>query len=239
MLVRYTQRESVATITMDDGKVNVMSPRMLAELDAALDRAQADRAVVLLTGREGLFSAGFDLPTLRAGDPEAVDMVRGGFELAARLLAFPFPVVVACTGHAIAMGSFLLVAGDLRVGARGPYSISANEVAIGITMPHAAVELLRQRLTPAAFNRAVTLAEAFEPEDAVAAGFLDRVVAPAELAEVARAAAVALTGLDMEAHAAGKLRAREHALTAVRQAIEADALALRDGGLAVRADADR
>ncbi|KAB2341001.1 crotonase/enoyl-CoA hydratase family protein [Actinomadura rudentiformis] len=229
MVVRYALEGSVATITMDDGKVNVMSPRMLAELDAALDRALADRAVVLLTGREGLFSAGFDLPTLRAGGPGALDMVRGGFELAARILAFPYPVVVACTGHAIAMGSFLLVAGDHRVGATGSYRISANEVAIGITVPRAAVELLRQRLTPAAFNRAVTLAEAFEPEGAVAAGFLDRVVPPPELAEAARAAAVAMTGLDMKAHAASKLRAREHALAAVHQAIDADALSFRAG----------
>ncbi|MFI0454320.1 crotonase/enoyl-CoA hydratase family protein [Actinomadura sp. 6N118] len=229
MVVTYTLERSVATIAMDDGKVNVMSPRMLAELDAALDRALADRAVVLLTGREGLFSAGFDLPTLRAGGAAALDMVRSGFELAARLLSFPYPVVVACTGHAIAMGSFLLVAGDHRMGATGSYRISANEVAIGITVPRAAVELLRQRLTPAAFNRAVTLAEAFEPEGAVAAGFLDQIVPATELAEAARTAAVAMAGLDMEAHAATKLRAREGALAGVRQAIDADSLTFRAG----------
>ena len=66
---------------MDDGKVNVMSLAMQAALRNAFDRAEADQAVVLLTGRPGVFSAGFDLPTLRAGGPDAKAMVMGGFEL--------------------------------------------------------------------------------------------------------------------------------------------------------------
>ena len=148
-LVSYQLDDSVATITMDDGKVNVLSLSMLTELDVAFGRAAADRAVVVLTGREGVFSAGFDLPVLRAGGTEAADLLRAGFDLAARLLAFPTPIVVACSGHAVAMGAFLVLSGDYRIGARGPFKITANEVAIGITMPRAAVEICRQRLTPA------------------------------------------------------------------------------------------
>ncbi len=165
-LVSYQLAEAgdpVATVTMDDGKVNALSPALQAELHAALDQAQADGAVVVVAGRDGVFSAGFDLDTLNAGGPEAIAMVEGGFELAARVLAFPAPVVMACTGHAVAMGVFLLLSGDYRVGASGPYRLQANEVAIGLTLPHAAVEVLRQRLTPAAFDRAAILAEAFGP----------------------------------------------------------------------------
>ena len=106
--VCYEVEDSVATITMDDGKVNAMSLAMVSELNAALDRAIADQAVVVLAGRDGVFSAGFDLPVLRAGGWEAIAMVRAGFELAERVLAFPMPVTVACTGHAVAMGVFLL-----------------------------------------------------------------------------------------------------------------------------------
>jgi enoyl-CoA hydratase len=221
-LVSYGLRDSVATITMDDGKVNALSLAMLSELGAALDRAVADRAVVVLTGREGVFSAGFDLPVLRAGGPQAAALLRNGFDLAARLLAFPTPVLVACPGHAVAMGAFLVLSGDYRIGACGPYKLTANEVAIGMTMPLAAVEICRQRLTPACFNRAVVIAEVFSPEDAVTAGFLDRVVPAPELAEAAAAAAAALAGLDLDAHAATKLRARRLAGTALREAIDAD-----------------
>src|SRR5438309_5115025 len=140
-LVSYRCDDDVAMIAMDDVKVNVLSPAMLGELDAALDRAVADRAVVVVTGREGVFSAGFDLPVLRAGGSVALAMLRAGFELAQRILSFPSPVVIACTGHAVAMGVFLLLSGDYRIGGAGPYKVTANEVAIGLTMPRAAVEI--------------------------------------------------------------------------------------------------
>jgi len=221
-LVSYQLEGSIATITMDDGKVNALSVQMLTELGAALDRATADRAVVVLTGRDGLFSAGFDLAVLRGRGSDASGMLRAGFELAERLLSFPTPVLIACTGHAVAMGVFLLLSGDYRVGAAGPYKITANEVAIGLTMPRAAVEICRQRLTPAHFNRAVVLAEVFSPDDAVAAGFLDRVVPASELRDVALSAADLLAKLDGEAHAASKRRARDRSLHALRAAIEAD-----------------
>jgi enoyl-CoA hydratase len=220
--VDYQLREGIAEIRMDDGKVNALSLEMFGELGAAFDRAKADPAVVLLSGREGVFSAGFDLRVLRAGGPAANEMVRTGFELAERILAFPTPVVIACTGHAIAMGVFLLLAGDYRIGALGAHRIGANEVAIGITMPHFGVEICRQRLAPAHFQRAVGLAEMYAPEDAVAAGFLDRAVPAAELAATARATAVQLARLDADVHAASKLRARAHSLAAIRAAIEAD-----------------
>jgi enoyl-CoA hydratase len=221
-LVTYRVEDAIAVITMDDGKVNALSLPMLMELNAALDRARAEQRIVVLTGRQGVFSAGFDLAVLRSGGYEALEMLRAGFELSERVLAFPTPVVVAASGHAVAMGLFLLMSGDYRIGVAGPYKLMANEVAIGLTMPRAAIEILRQRLTPTYFNRAVTLAEPFAPEDAVGAGLLDRVVAPPELAEAAGSTAKQLAGLDLVAHAASKHRARHHTLLALRAAIEAD-----------------
>ena len=218
----YQLKDSVATITMDDGKVNVMSVGMLSALNAALDQALEDRAVVVLTGRPNTFSAGFDLKTLTAGGADAQKMVTMGFELGHRMLSFPTPIVVACTGHAIAMGVFLVLAADYRIGADGPFKIGANEVAIGITMPHFGVEMCRQRLAPAHFNRAVIFSEMYSPADAVPAGFLDRVVPAAELQNEAQKFATALTKLNMTVHAASKLRAREQTLKAIRAAIDAD-----------------
>jgi enoyl-CoA hydratase len=226
-LVTYRVDDSVATISMDDGKVNALSPAMFAELNAALDRAVADCATVLLTGRQGIFSAGFDLRTLMAGGAEARALLRTGFELAERMLAFPTPLVIACNGHAIAMGVFLLLSGDYRVGAAGTYTIRANEVAIGLTMPLSAIEICRQRLAPVHFSRALINAESYPPEDAVAAGFLDRVVPAAELDDVARDTALELTKLNMPAHTATKLRTRARALEALHAAIEADDAAFR------------
>ena len=227
-LVTYQLEGSVATITMDDGKVNVLSLQMLAELNAALDQAEAANAVVMLTGRDGMFSAGFDLGVLRAGGDDAAAMLRGGFELTARVLAFPTPVLIVCTGHAIAMGVFLLLSGDYRLGADGPYKVIANEVAIGLTMPWAAIEICRQRLTPAHFHRVVALSELYTPAAAVDAGLLDRAVPPSDLHDVARSTAETLAALDMRAHAATKLRVRDEALRAIRAAIDVDDAAFRE-----------
>jgi len=226
-LVTYQLEDSIATIVMDDGKVNVMSLRMTRAVNEALDQARADKAVVLLTGRPGVFSAGFDLSVLSGRGEDAKNMVRAGFELAERVLSYPAPVVIACTGHAVAMGAFLLLSGDVRLGAAGQFKIGANEVAIGLTMPHFGIEICRQRLAPAHFNRAVINSEMYPPDQAAIAGFLDRVVPATDLLTAARDAARILGKLNMAVHTATKLRARSHALKAVREAIETDSSSTR------------
>lgn len=213
--------DGVTTITMDDGKVNALSPAMQAAVQAALDAAEAAGDAVVLTGRDGILSAGYDLSL--QGEPAAfVDQVRTGFELCERLLAFPTPIVIACTGHAVAGGLFLLLSGDYRVAASGQFKYTANEAAIGLPIPTAAVEICRQRLSPAAFNRAIPLAEVFDPDDAVQAGIADRVVEPAELTAWALDVARRLRGLDPAAHLIAKQRVRSQALAAIRSAVEAE-----------------
>ena len=199
-----------------------MSNAMQASINEALDQAVVDRAVVVLSGRPGVFSAGFDLPVLTKGGSDAHDMLKGGFELALRLFSFPTPVVIACTGHALAMGCFLVMAADYRVGARGAYKIGANEVAIGMTLPFFAIEILRQRLSTAYFSRAALNAEIFAPDVAVSAGFLDAVVPPEELADAAQQRARQLSNLDFSAYAATKLRLREPVVAVLRRALEVD-----------------
>ncbi len=221
-LLTYELSDSIATIAMDDGKVNCLSPQMLAGIDAALDQAERDEAVVLLTGREGMFSGGFDLSVFKQGAAAIHQMLKAGAELAERIVSFPRPVVIACTGHSVAMGSFLLLSADQRIGAEGRFKIMLNEVAIGMTVPQFGVEIGRLRLTPSHYNRALVTAEPFLPEQAVEAGFLDRVVPAADVLKEARSVAMAATKLNMRAHAETKLRAREHVIKALRVAIETE-----------------
>jgi enoyl-CoA hydratase/carnithine racemase len=216
---------AVATIRMDDGKVNVLSLAMQSELLAALDKAEAAEAAVLLTGREGVFSAGFDLPVLMAGDEQSAAMTRGGFELAYRLLSYPAPVVIACSGHAIAMGLFLLFSGDYRIGAAGPYKLTANEVTFGVSVPTTAIEILRQRLAPANVLRAAALAEVFSPANGVETGFLDRVVEPDELMATATSVASALAALHRPSHTQTKQRVRAAMLATIRRSMVTDGFA--------------
>ncbi|HEU4657586.1 MAG TPA: crotonase/enoyl-CoA hydratase family protein [Capillimicrobium sp.] len=214
-LTSYALADGIATIVMDDGKVNALSSAMLRELASALDRAAADEAVVVLTGRERTFSAGFDL---RAEDWQT--MLIDGATVAERLLAFPQPVVVACNGNAVAMGALLLLCADVRLGADGPFRVGLNEVAIGLTLPWFAIALARHRLARPAFDRCTVTGPLLEPAEAAPAGFLDRLVEPERLADAAREAALELRGVDRAAHAATKLRVREEVLAGVRDGHE-------------------
>ncbi|HVM08364.1 MAG TPA: crotonase/enoyl-CoA hydratase family protein [Acidimicrobiales bacterium] len=219
-LLQYGVADRVATITLDDGKVNALSPAMQTEIRDAFDRAEKDDVgAVVLAGRAGRFSGGFDLNVIRSGGTEGAAMVRGGFEISERLLSFPKPIVAACTGHAIAMGSFLLLSVDHRVGSNGDARIQANEVAIGMTLPYAALALMRYRLTPAVFDRASNTACVWSPNAAVAAGWLDEVVAPDQVVARAQEVAAGFTLLDPNAHAATKLRVREPLLDELRRRI--------------------
>ncbi len=222
-LLHTETRDGVSWLTMDDGKANVLSFTMFEAINAALDDAESNGQVVVLAGRSGRFSGGFDLAVLTSLTVDAARLLRTGFELSHRLLSFPRPVVVACTGHAYAMGSFLVLSGDYRLGvADAEHRITANEVSIGMTLPYAAIEVLRQRLTRAAFERAALQAEVFDPVAAVAAGWLDAVVPEADLLDAAQAKAVALAALDANAHCGTKLRSRGPMLDDLRAAIERD-----------------
>src|SRR5271155_403652 len=219
--VTYRRNESIAVITMDDGKVNALGPTMQQALNEALDNADRDDVgAVVIAGNHRVFSGGFDLKILTTGEVQpAIDMLRGGFELSYRLLSYPKPVVMACTGPAIAMGSFLLCSGDHRVAAPA-YNIQANEVAIGMTIPYSALEVMKLRLTQSAYQQAAGLAKTFFGETAVAAGWIDEIMLPDMVLSRAEEAAREFATLKQHAHVGTKLRTRADALTAIRAGID-------------------
>jgi enoyl-CoA hydratase len=219
-ILTYDLKDGVATIVMDDRNANIMSITMLDELHKAFDQASKDKAVVILTGREGIFSSGFDLSVFGQGAEKVLKMLTLGAELAEKTLSFPLPVITACNGHALPMGAFLMLSADRRICTEGNYKIGLNEVAIGLTVPYFAIEIARQRLTPAEFNRSVITSYMYTPREAVMAGFADQIVSDGKLMETAIEISRELIKLDMNAHRSTKLRAREDALKRVRLAIE-------------------
>lgn len=223
-LVGYTAVDGVATVTLTNGKVNALSPEVIAGINAALDRAEQDQAVVILTGQPGILSGGYDLKVMKAGPEATRNLVASGSALTLRMLAHPQPIIVACSGHAVAKGAFLLLACDYRIGVEGPFQIGLNEVKIGMTMHQVGLALARDRLTPAAFQRSVVNAEMFSPQAALAAGFLDQVVTTDQLMVTAHAAAQQLAQLNPKAHAQTKRKARKVLLETLAAAIETDKL---------------
>jgi enoyl-CoA hydratase len=221
-LITYHLEDGIATLTLSNGKVNAISPDVIAAFNAALDQAEQDRAVVIITGQPGILSGGYDLKVMTAGPEHAISLVTAGSKLARRLLAHPYPVIVACPGHAVAKGAFLLLSVDYRIGVEGPFSIGLNEVQIGMTMHHAGIELARDRLSKVALHRSVINGEMFDPKGAVEAGFLDKVVSAEELQSTARGTALQLKKINMVAHRNTKLKVRKALLDALDLSIVLD-----------------
>ena len=221
-LVTYSLEDGIATLTLNNGKVNAFSHELIAEFNRGLDQAEAAGAVVIVTGQPGILSGGYDLKVMMAGPQAAIDLVSAGSTLVRRMLAHPQPIIVACPGHAVAKGAFVLLSSDYRIGVEGPFTIGLNEVKIGMTMHHVGIAIARDRLTNPAFQRAVINAEMFTPQAAVAAGFLDQVVAPEQLMATALEVAQQLKKLNMTAHKATKRKVRKALLDALDAAILLD-----------------
>ena len=212
----YELADQTAIITMDDGKANAFSPSMSAAVDAHLDRAANEAKAVLLTGRPGLFSGGFDLKIIRSGDAEAATAMRlAGARLMMRLYGLPQPLVIAAPGHAIALGAFCLLTADYRVGVAGDFRIGLNETSIGMSLPPFGLMLAKERLSKRHLARAAIGATLFDPREAKDAGFLDEVVGIEELRAAGLAAAERLAELDGAAYAAVKVGLRGEAIGAV------------------------
>lgn len=221
-VVAINIENKIATITIQNGKVNAISHEVIDELNKALDKAQEAESVVVITGKAGMLSGGYDLNVMRESMSSAMQLVEKGSTLSRRLLSFPYPVLVACPGHAVAKGAFLLLSADYRIGVEGDFKIGLNEVAIGMSMHDAGVELARGRLAPVFFNRSVILAEMVSPQDAITMGFLDKVVDESQFLPTVNFIAQAMTKLDMKAHYNTKLKARADLLKKLDAAIEKD-----------------
>ena len=186
----------VSIITLDDGKANVFSPLMIETVNNLLNEVPEDKGSLLLTGRDGMFSAGFDLKVMAAGNIEDISkMVKTGFTLLTRIYNFPRPVIVACSGHGIALGAFLLCCADYRIGAVGDYIIGANEVRNNMTVPAPILEISKSRIIKTHWYRAILNAEMYPISKAIEPGYLDEVVSPEVLMNKAIEKALDLASL--------------------------------------------
>ena len=222
--VSYELRDHIAVIAIDDGKANALSFDVLAAVDAGLDRADADDAgAVLLVGRTGMFSGGFDLGVMRSGDAAAaLRLVTNGAALVLRLYSSRRPIVAACTGHAIAAGAFVLMGAHHRVGADGAYRLCLIETQIGMVLPDWAVELAKERLVGPHVQQAAIESRVYSPAAGVEAGFLDRVVPEAEVLDAAITEAERLAGLPSSAYAGNAAKVRAAGVDRLTAAIARD-----------------
>jgi len=175
-IATLTSDGDVSIITLNDGKANVFSPEMSKAVSSLLDKVPEDKGSLVITGRPGIFSAGFDLKIISSGDSDAVaSMVKAGFTLLARIYNFPRPVIAACSGHGVALGAFLLCCADYRIGAKGQFIVQANETRNNMSIPTPILEISKSRIAKTHWYRAILNAEAYPVENAIEPGYLDEV----------------------------------------------------------------
>lgn len=225
-VLKYALEGSTAVLTMDDGKANALSETMITSLLEALARAEKEASAVVLTGRAERFCAGFDLKVMTAGPEGVRKLFLHGAELLVRLCGLPMPLVIACTGHALAGGAQVLLTGDVRIGAIGPYRVGLNETTIGMPLPILGVEFARARLAVTELSRATLGAQIYTPEEAVKAGYLDEARPVGEVRGRAMEEAEKLGALSRQAYAATKQRMRGAMLAHVQATLESDMDAL-------------
>jgi enoyl-CoA hydratase len=228
-LVSYTLEGKTAVLQMDDGKANALSQAMIDALAAAVARAEQEARAIVLAGRPDRFCAGFDLRVMMSGPEAATGLLRAGATLLMKLYGAAIPLVIACTGHALAGGALVVLTGDHRVGAAGAYKIGLNEVSIGLPVPRLAMELARDRLSKRALVDATLLARIYDPDGALAAGYLDAVVPAADALAHAKAEAERLTALAPAAFRGTKQRLRGATIEHVLSSLDADMRAIVAG----------
>ncbi len=220
--VRYEEKGDVALITIDDGKANALGHRMLDDLQAAFARAEAEAHAVVIAGRPGKFSAGFDLAVMSEGPESARGLLGHGAEFFFQSYMLEVPVVAACTGHALAAGAVILMATDVRIGEDVPAKIGLNEVAIGMALPRFIIEMARDRLSKRHLP-GLNLAKIYDPAGAVDAGYLDEVVAEGTSIERALEIATQLAAtLHGPSFRATRKRLRSDAHNRFRSTLDAD-----------------
>jgi len=181
-IATLTTEGDVSIITLNDGKANVFSPEMSSTVSNLLDQVPGNKGSLVITGRPGIFSAGFDLKIISSGDADAVAaMVKAGFTLLARIYNFPRPVIAACSGHGVALGAFLLCCADYRLGAKGQFIVQANETRNNMSIPTPILEISKSRISKTHWYRAILNAEAYPVEKAIEPGYLDEVTEPDNL----------------------------------------------------------
>ena len=222
MTTTYTLEGKVATVVMDDGKANALSQPMIQALREAITRAESEASALVLAGRPERFCAGFDLRVMMAGPAQAVELLTAGSGLLLALYGCPLPVVIACTGHALAGGALVVLTGDYRVGATGAFKIGLNEVAIGMPVPLLAMELARDRLSKREVHHATLGARIYDPEHAVRAGYLDEAVAPDAVLARAKEEATRLAAYGRMPYRATKERLRGTTIELIRSSLDRD-----------------
>ena len=220
-IATLSKENDISIIKLDDGKANAFSYDMLSQVNELLKKVPRDSGALVITGREGLFSGGFDLKTLATGDMEKITkMVQLGYRLLLELFSFDRPIVAAVSGHSIALGLFVTCSADYRIAIDGKYVCQANEVRNNMDIPTQIMEIIRARVNKKYFYSAVYHSEAYSVQDSIEVGYIDEVVSEDQFMERVMEKAKELATLPHPFYANTKKTAQDDVRQKIADAID-------------------
>jgi enoyl-CoA hydratase len=226
-MIERSQHEGIRTLRLAHGKASALDVELLEALLAELDGVGEDVRALILTGTGSIFSAGVDLFRLTQG---GADYVQRFLPLLSRclrtLFAYPGPVVVAANGHAIAGGCVLVLTADVRLMAEGTGRIGLPELLVGVPFPAAPLEVVRFAVPPDRVQALIYTGRTLPPQEALAAGLIDEVVAPENLQARAQEIAGQLARIPPQAYRLTKQSLRAAALERMERGAAQDPAAL-------------
>jgi enoyl-CoA hydratase/carnithine racemase len=188
--------DAVATLRLNNGVINAISPELLDDITDALTRIKGEFKGMVLAGGEKFFCIGLDLPgLLPLGRSEMVEFYFKFMQVALDLYTLPMPTASAINGHATAGGAIFALCSDFRFASSGRKFIGLNEVKIGVPVPYLADLILRQVVGDRHATEMMFKGEFVELEMAQKIGLVDDVFSMEDLEEKAVAKIAELTAL--------------------------------------------
>jgi enoyl-CoA hydratase/carnithine racemase len=181
--VRLRIEEGIAVITLDNPPVNVLSPKVLEDLEANVDKVVADssvKGVVLTAAGTNAFSAGADVKAFASLGPERIpEMIRLGHKIFGKIENLDRPVIAAINGLALGGGCEMTLACDIRVSSDRA-RFSQPEVTLGLIPGWGGTQRLARLVGPARAKEMIFTGQMINAQEALRIGLVNKVVPDGE-----------------------------------------------------------
>jgi len=173
-MIEAIEHGPVRELRLDRPPVNALNPGLVGALTTAIEDATRTCRAIVLSGREGMFSAGLDVPVLLQLDQQGMqEFWRRFFGLLETIARCPVPVAAAVTGHAPAGGAVVSLFCDYRVMSRGGFVIGLNETRVGLLVPGVIRQALIRLAGAHRAERLIVAGALLSPDEALSAGLVD------------------------------------------------------------------
>ncbi len=224
-MIKTFQENQIKIIQLNREKANALNYDLLKSILNELNEIERDDSVkgIILTGKDGIFSAGLDIVELYDKDKEYMKNFWILFSnLLLKIYSYPKLVFSAISGHSPAGGTVISIMTDYRIMVKGKYVIGLNEVAVGLTMPVLIGKVFQSLLGIRTAEKMTLLGELVDPIRAHQIGLVDELVISEDLIRRTKQEMISWLQLPFDKQIKSKLSLRSDIITIMQKNISAN-----------------